>query len=104
MDSAHSAHASTTTRTNQPAWRYRNSFRHALFVNQPAVMKLLPMIEDVLAPFSARPHWGKLFTVSPKLLESRYEKLQDFRQLLSQHDPHGKFRNAFLDLNIFGIS
>ena len=30
--------------------------------------------------------------------------MQDFRQLLAQYDPQGKFRNAFLDLNIFGIS
>lgn len=73
-------------------------------MDQPAVMKLLPKIEEALAPFNARPHWGKLFTVSPKLLESRYEKLQDFRGLLSQYDPQGKFRNAFVDLNIFGIS
>ncbi len=73
-------------------------------MDQPAVVKLLPKIEEVLAPFDARPHWGKLFTVSPKLLESHYEKLQDFRELLTQYDPQGKFRNEFLDLNIFGIS
>ncbi|MBC7879197.1 MAG: FAD-binding protein [Anaerolineales bacterium] len=72
-------------------------------MDQPAVMKLLPKIEEALAPFDARPHWGKLFTVSPKLLESRYKKLKDFRELLTQYDPQGKFRNAFLDLNIFGI-
>jgi hypothetical protein len=28
----------------------------------PAVSKLLPVIEKELAPFQARPHWGKLFT------------------------------------------
>src|SRR6266487_5907617 len=31
----------------------------------PAVSKLLPVIENELAPFHARPHWGKLFTTSP---------------------------------------
>ena len=36
-------------------------------------------------------------------LEMRYERMQDFRQLLSQYDPQGKFRNAFLDLNVFGV-
>jgi alditol oxidase len=72
-------------------------------MNQPAVMRLLPKIEEALAPFNARPHWGKLFTMSPDQLELRYEKMHDFRQLLSQYDPEGKFRNAFLDLNIFGI-
>jgi xylitol oxidase len=73
-------------------------------MEQSAVMKLLPMLEKQLAPFDARPHWGKLFTISPKELESRYEKMQDFRQLLSQYDPQEKFRNAFLDLNIFEVS
>src|SRR6202043_2940750 len=32
----------------------------------PAVRKLLPVIEKELAPFNARPHWGKLFTMSPE--------------------------------------
>ncbi|MES1249965.1 MAG: FAD-binding protein, partial [Chitinophaga rupis] len=29
----------------------------------PAVSRLLPLIEKELAPFNARPHWGKLFTM-----------------------------------------
>jgi xylitol oxidase len=73
-------------------------------MDQPAVTQLLPMIEDALTPFNARPHWGKLFTVSSKQLETRYERMQDFCRLLSQYDPQGKFRNEFLDLNIFGVS
>jgi xylitol oxidase len=68
------------------------------------VRNLLPKIEEQLAPFDARPHWGKLFTLSPARLESLYEKLPNFRQLLSQYDPQGKFRNAFLDKYIFGIT
>jgi xylitol oxidase len=71
-------------------------------MDQPAVTKLLPMLEEALAPFHPRPHWGKVFTISPAQLESRYERMQDFRHLLSKYDPQGKFRNAFLDLNIFG--
>ena len=42
---------------------------------------MLPRIEAALAPFGARPHWGKLFTSSPKELEAAYPKLPDFRQL-----------------------
>jgi xylitol oxidase len=67
-----------------------------------AVSKVLPLIEDRLAPFNARPHWGKLFTLSPHRLQSRYEKLADFQQLLRHYDPHGKFHNAFLETYIFG--
>jgi alditol oxidase len=68
----------------------------------PAVRKLLPVIERELAPFSARPHWGKLFTSSPTQLKSVYAKLPEFTQLSKKYDPQGKFRNQFLNSNIFG--
>ena len=68
----------------------------------PAVQKLLPLIEAQLAPFEVRPHWGKLFAMSPAQVQSRYPKLNDFRALLGEYDPTGKFRNAFLDTYIFG--
>jgi alditol oxidase len=65
------------------------------------VSKLLPLIEKELASFKARPHWGKLFTMAPQILESRYEKLTDFKKLVAYYDPKGKFRNDFLNLNIY---
>lgn len=68
----------------------------------PAVSRLLPVIERELAPFQPRPHWGKLFTIRPTELRSRYEKLGDFIRLATKYDPKGKFRNDFLDTNIFG--
>ncbi len=68
----------------------------------PAVKQLLPMIEEQLAPFDARPHWAKLFTVPPSRLKSRYAKLADYRDLLQRYDPKGKFRNEFLSANIYG--
>lgn len=67
----------------------------------PAVQKLLPLIEERLAPFGARPHWGKLFTMPPAQVQSRYEKLPEFRQLLQSHDPRGKFRNSFVEKYLF---
>jgi alditol oxidase len=67
----------------------------------PAVSKLLPTIERELAPFQARPHWGKLFTTSPKELKSIYKKMPEFVELSKKYDRQGKFRNDFLDTNIF---
>ncbi len=64
-----------------------------------AVMKLLPIVEEQLAAFGARPHWGKLFTIPAAQLKARYERYADFQQLMRQYDPKGKFRNEFLDLN-----
>lgn len=68
----------------------------------PAVSKLLPIIEKELAPFHAKPHWGKLFTIAPKQLEKLFPKLTEFRQVAKEFDPKGKFRNDFLNKNLFG--
>lgn len=68
----------------------------------PVVKTLLPMIEEKLAPFNARPHWAKLFTMSPTRLKSLYVRLPDYQALLAQFDPSGKFRNEFLNTNIYG--
>jgi xylitol oxidase len=68
----------------------------------PAVSKLLPVIEKELSPFGVRPHWGKLFTISPAKLRTGYEKLPAFIELSGKYDPQGKFRNAFLKTNVFG--
>ena len=67
----------------------------------PTVEKLLPRIEAELAPFHARPHWGKLFTMQAAQLQPLYPRLPDFKQMLRAHDPQGKFRNAFLDSCLF---
>ncbi len=64
------------------------------------VTKLLPRIEAALAPFHARPHWGKIFTLSPKVLDSRYANLPSFKQVMEQYDPAGKFENAFLNTHL----
>jgi alditol oxidase len=61
-----------------------------------AVQKLMPAIEKELAPFAVRPHWGKLFAVEPAQLRSRYDRMNDFKNLVKQHDPRGKFRNEFV--------
>jgi xylitol oxidase len=70
----------------------------------PAVSKLLPVIEKELAPFNACPHWGKLFTTSPAELSRLHKKTPDFIELSRKFDPLGKFRNQYLNQNIFGRS
>lgn len=67
----------------------------------PAVQRVLPVIEKELSAFQYRPHWGKLFTIAPSQLRSRYEKLPQFLALAARYDPTGKFRNDFLDTNLF---
>jgi xylitol oxidase len=69
-----------------------------------AVRALLPVIEKELGPFQPRPHWGKLFTVSSAALHGTYERLPEFVDLCRRYDPQGKFRNEFLNRNIFGTA
>lgn len=66
-----------------------------------AVSKLLPVIEKELAPFNAKPHWGKLFTMSSSTLASRHQKMNDFKKVVAEYDPQGKFRNEFLEKNLY---
>jgi xylitol oxidase len=66
-----------------------------------SVRKVLPLIERELAPFEARPHWGKLFTIPSAQLQQRYEKCTEFKQFVARCDPQGKFRNEFLSANLY---
>src|SRR5262249_33752559 len=43
------------------------------------VMRALARIEETLAPFEARPHWGKLFNAGASEIAPLYERLGDFR-------------------------
>lgn len=64
--------------------------------------KLLPVLEEALAPFEPRPHWGKVFTMDPATVRHRYEKMSNFRDLIVEHDMAGKFRNDYVERMIFG--
>ncbi len=67
------------------------------FKREADVLALLPKIEAALAPFSARPHWGKLFTMSAEAIAPLYSRLPEFLQLARQLDPGGKFWNSYLE-------
>jgi xylitol oxidase len=62
-----------------------------------AVTPVLAAIEERLADFQARPHWGKVFTTSAEVVRGLYERWPDFVELLHRYDPAGKFRNEMLD-------
>ena len=65
-------------------------------------MNLLPMIEKTLEPFHAKPHWGKLFTMPAAKLTSLHPRLNDFKRIAGGYDPQRKFRNEFLERNLYG--
>ncbi|MFF1506509.1 FAD-binding protein [Streptomyces sp. NPDC058326] len=61
-----------------------------------SVTKALRVIEDALAPFAARPHWGKLFTTEPDALRGLHPCHDRFARLMTARDPAGVFRNDFI--------
>ena len=72
--------------------------------DERAIAPVIKAIEERLAAFDARPHWGKRFYVAPAEIERLYPKLPDFRSLMSDLDPGGKFRNEWISRNIAGDS
>lgn len=67
-----------------------------------AVLPVVAAVEQQLAPYAPRPHWGKLFGIPPETLIDQYERLPDFRRLARHYDPTGKFGNELLDAYLPG--
>jgi xylitol oxidase len=66
------------------------------------VLPVLASVEAALAPFAARPHWGKIFAVPPDQLARVSPRLADFRRVVHEFDPAGKFSNPMLDSVLLG--
>ncbi|CAH0126437.1 MULTISPECIES: D-arabinono-1,4-lactone oxidase [unclassified Microbacterium] len=64
--------------------------------DEPSVRALLPELEAAL-PSSARPHWGKVFTLPGDEVRARYPRWDDFAQLRDRLDPERKFVNDYLE-------
>ena len=76
---------------------------HFTWQRMPAeVERLLVDLEAALAPFAARPHWGKLFTADAATIAPLYERHADFADLVARLDPRGAFRNEWLTTRVLG--
>jgi alditol oxidase len=71
---------------------------HFTWRNQPdQVSVALTAVEAALAPFGARPHWGKLTHIQAGQPELLYPRLGDARALFERLDPAGRFSNHRLE-------
>ena len=76
---------------------------HFTWKREPAaVQALIIQIENILAPFQARPHWGKVFHADAAAIAPLYPRHADFVRLAERLDPRGAFRNAWLKAHVFG--
>ncbi|WP_324277976.1 D-arabinono-1,4-lactone oxidase [Blastococcus brunescens] len=65
--------------------------------------ELLLALESALAPFAARPHWGKLFCAEAAAIAPLYERHPDFVSLAERWDPRGAFRTPWLEARVLGV-
>ena len=54
-------------------------------------------VEAIMDDYGGLPHWGKLHYQSAATLATRYPGWVAFGALRARLDPHGTFRNAYLD-------
>jgi xylitol oxidase len=69
-----------------------------------AVRPALERVEEALAPFQARPHWGKLFLAHADAVAPLYPRLGDYAALMARIDPRGAFRNEWLKTHVLSGS
>jgi alditol oxidase len=78
-----------------PAYRTDLAGFHFTWVPDFAtVQPVLTAVEQALAPYEARPHWGKLFGHVPA---EHFPRLPDFLALRDRLDPDRTFSNDLLD-------
>jgi xylitol oxidase len=70
---------------------------HFTWRRRPAeVEAVVGQIEAALAPYGARPHWGKVFTAGADAIAPLYPRMADFRALRDRLDPEQTFVNNWL--------
>jgi alditol oxidase len=75
---------------------------HFTWVNDDELVRAaLAQVERALAPFGARPHWGKVFSMAPADVRACHPKLADFRALAAAYDPQRCFGNEFLETYVY---
>ena len=53
--------------------------------------------EEMISDYAGRPHWGKSFSLDGQRLRELYPSYDEFNRLRQGNDPHGIFRNSFVD-------
>ncbi len=81
-----------------PAYRKDVLAIHFTWKNDAdAVLAVLPAIEAALAPFSPRPHWGKVNLMDAATIAGAHPRIADAKALFTRLDPDGVFSNAYLE-------
>ncbi|KAG9311081.1 D-arabinono-1,4-lactone oxidase-domain-containing protein [Chiua virens] len=63
---------------------------------------LFDRFEAIMFRHGGRPHWAKAHPLRPDTLRTLYPRFDDFIRVLQDVDPHGIFRNEYVQRHIFG--
>jgi xylitol oxidase len=81
-----------------PAYARNTLAIHFTWRNRPdAVRAILVDVEQVLADFDPRPHWGKFHRLDAARIAARYPRFAQAVDLFERLDPAGTFSNAHLE-------
>ena len=81
-----------------PAYEQDSLAVHFTWVDDAAaVAPVVAELEQRLASFGPRPHWGKVFTMPPAAVQPLYPRLADVAALRRELDPDDVFGNAMVD-------
>ncbi|HEY8373795.1 MAG TPA: D-arabinono-1,4-lactone oxidase [Pseudonocardiaceae bacterium] len=61
-------------------------------------------VESVCVAAGGRPHWGKLHGLNADRLRERYPRFDDFLRVRDRLDPGRRFRNAYTDRVLDGVT
>jgi FAD/FMN-containing dehydrogenase len=79
--------------------------RAAISIHRTAEADYRPyfdVIEPIFWKYGGRPHWGKVHSLGYAELNELYPRLEEFRILRAELDPHGRFLNDHLR-KVFGV-
>jgi L-gulono-1,4-lactone dehydrogenase len=54
-------------------------------------------VEEIMADYEGRPHWGKRHFQTAGSLASLYPRWEAFQEVRARLDPGGAFRNAYTE-------
>ncbi|NUR01659.1 MAG: FAD-binding protein [Streptomyces sp.] len=81
-----------------PAYQRPSVALHFTWINDAAAAAAaVAVVEEALGGLDPRPHWGKVFGMSPDHVRDAFPRIEDFEALVHRIDPAGKFTNAFTD-------
>jgi alditol oxidase len=81
-----------------PAYEQDSLAVHFTWIDDAiGVAPVVAELEQRLAPFGPRPHWGKVFSTAPDAVRAVYPRLADFVALRHELDPDNNLGNAMVD-------